>query len=116
MQFFFQMQQRRAGFFIGLAERNAQCQRYARQGGVNTGLEHEEPQQRADNQVRQQLFNAQAVQRDEHGDGAKCSQQHGNGQIAGVEQRDDQHSAEVIENCQCRQEYLQRQRHTLAQQ
>lgn len=97
-------------------KRYGKGQKHTGNGGVDTGLQHQEPHDRAADEVGQQSHDTQAVHDDEH---AKCGKRTGkisDRQLGGVEQRDDNDGAKVVNDGKCRQEYFERGRDPAAQQ
>ncbi|MNI55420.1 hypothetical protein D3C73_1103710 [compost metagenome] len=115
MQGVFQCQQGR-GCGVFRAQRDAEGQGYTGQRGMHTALEHADPEDQANDHVGPELDHAEPVHPDQRRDagGGQCQGQ--GRQFAGIENRDDDDRAEVVDDRQGHQEQLQRHRHAFAQQ
>ncbi len=98
------------GFAELVAERDEQCGQHAGHGGVHATFEHQYPQDRTEQQDRRHPVRAAPVQPGHARQRRQCIDQVFNPQIRGVEQRDDQDCAQIVEYRQRQQEYLQRGR------
>ncbi|MNR07448.1 hypothetical protein D3C85_1235660 [compost metagenome] len=110
----FKVEQRgRLGVFR--AQRNAERQSDASQGGMDTALEYANPEDQANQHVGAELHHAESVHRDQCRD-TGCGQRQRQGrQRAGIEDRDDDDCAKVVDDRQGHQEQFQRDRNTFTQ-
>ncbi len=74
---------------------------------MNAGIEHEEPQHRAADQVGQKLHHAHPVHDEQDDGGGKSSAEIGHGDFGRVENGDDDDSRKIIQNCKRRQKHLE---------
>ncbi|MCY1361572.1 hypothetical protein D9M69_482420 [compost metagenome] len=95
-------QWRRFGIFR--AQRNAECQGHAGQGGVDTALEHADPEDQSNDHVRPELDHAKPVHPDQRRNTGRGERQRQGRQRAGIEDRNDDDRAKVVDDRQGHQE------------
>jgi len=91
-------------------ERDRQCSDDPGDGRVDAAGQHREPQDRRKHQVRPQPPHAGDVEERHHpGDDQRCAKRV-NAKVGGVEQGDDQHRADVVDDGDGHQQQLDRRR------
>jgi hypothetical protein len=95
----------------GMARAVIPCQR-----GVDARLEHAQPDDQTNHYVGPDGHDPGPVQQPEHQNATARRQQHAQRKVGGVEERDHQNGAEIIDDRHGRQKHLERRRHPVAQQ
>ena len=88
-----------------LAERDAEPDHDAGDRGVHAGLQHRQPEQEADQQIRRELADAQTIERHQPRHAGRSPAEGLAGDVGGEQQRDEDDGAEVVDDRKPEQEY-----------
>ena len=108
VQFVFEILEGRLVRILGILQRNGKSQGNAGQRGMDSRLQHKDPEQCSDPHVRGDLHDLQPVQDHQSHKADRCQHQHAVGEVTGIEEGDDDDGTEVIHDRQGEQEDFQR--------
>ena len=94
-------------FAVLLLQWNKEANDDARQRGMHARLQHRRPQHHAHQNINTRTSDVEDVQQGQHHNSHGRHAQRQNRQIAGVEERDNHDSAQIIDNRQRHQENFQ---------
>jgi len=97
---------------ISGVHRDEKCQRHTCKGSMYTGLEYRDPEYHTDDDIGCLFGDVETIHYKEQRQSGSSDTHGCDGEFAGIEECDDHDSTEIIDDRQCHQEDLQRDRHS----